>query len=149
MNTVSVDNGLLSVAERQQPTIYWGLYASTQLPARWPDWVPYFLLCFPVFNLNCRCRCRLLICLQINNILVTAYPIPEDASAQGCHSPVGCTLRIPDAWQSGYYVAKMRVADSGGRFTHQSHRIAEGFFVRCHSTGTTRMWHQNPDPTSH
>ena len=34
---------------------------------------------------------------QEKNILGIAYPIPEDAFAQGGHSPVGFTLRIPDA----------------------------------------------------
>ena len=60
-----------------------------------------------------------------------AYPIPEDASSHGCHWPTSFTLRIPDTWKSGYYVAKIQVADSGGAFSYRNNRTAEGslFFV--------------------
>ena len=60
-----------------------------------------------------------------------AYPIPEDASSNGCYWPARFTLRIPDTWKSGYYVAKMKVADTGSAFSYRNNRTAEGtlFFV--------------------
>lgn len=33
----------------------------------------------------------------------SSYPVPENASTQGCDWPTGFTLRVPDTWRSGYY----------------------------------------------
>ncbi len=54
-----------------------------------------------------------------------AHPIPEDASSHGCRWPVAHRLTVPDAWRSGYYNVRLRVADSGGKFVGRNRRTAE------------------------
>ncbi|MCB1078952.1 MAG: hypothetical protein KDM64_14115, partial [Verrucomicrobiae bacterium] len=56
------------------------------------------------------------------------YAIPEKASAEGCNWPVAYQLKIPADWKTGYYEVKMRIADSGGRFSQWNTRTAEGSF---------------------
>ena len=60
-----------------------------------------------------------------------AFPIPVDASSQGCRWPAGKTFVIPDSWRSGYYQVKLTVSDKGGEFVGRGKRTAEGeaFFV--------------------
>ena len=121
MNKFSVDNGLLSIAERQIRPLYIEGYTH-QLSYLPGDQIEFHIsTSASQYSLEiARVGADYEVVWQEKNILGTTYPIPEDASSNGCHWPVGFTLRIPDAWQSGYYVAKMRVADSGGRFTHRS-----------------------------
>ncbi|MFO0961016.1 MAG: DUF6605 domain-containing protein [Isosphaeraceae bacterium] len=60
-----------------------------------------------------------------------AHSIPEDASSQGCRWPVSFRLPIPEDWPSGYYNARLRVADAGGKFVGRNRRTAEvdAFFI--------------------
>jgi hypothetical protein len=69
-----------------------------------------------------------------------AYPVPEDASANGCRWPE--SVRVPSgaAWKSGYYEVSLRAADAGGKWTHRGKRTAESstwFIVRQAQPGTT------------
>lgn len=65
------------------------------------------------------------------NVPGVDYPVPDDASSNGCGWPE--TLRVPIAkeWRSGYYVVRLHVEDNGGRWIHRGHRTADGsaFFV--------------------
>jgi len=128
MNTVPVDNRLLSVSERQIRPLYIEGYTH-QLSYQPGDPIEFHIsTSASQYSLEIvRVGADYEVVWQEKNLSGNAYPIPEDASSNGCHWPVGFTLTIPGAWQSGYYVAKMRVADSGGKFIHQSHRTAEGF----------------------
>lgn len=61
------------------------------------------------------------------------YAIPEKASSEGCGWPVAHRLKIPADWKSGYYEARLRIADTGGRFSQWNTRTAEStlhFVVR-------------------
>jgi hypothetical protein len=49
------------------------------------------------------------------------YPIPADASSNGCGWPVGYTLLVPNNWSSGVYVARLS--------TDQTASITEVVFV--------------------
>ena len=51
--------------------------------------------------------------------------IPENASSHGCGWPVSHRLMVPGGWKSGYYNARLRVADGGGRYVGRSRRTAE------------------------
>lgn len=53
------------------------------------------------------------------------HPVPEDASANGCHWPETIRVRTGKDWPSGYYEAVLKCADAGGKFTHRSRRTAE------------------------
>ncbi len=69
-----------------------------------------------------------------------AYPVPEDASANGCRWPE--SVRVPSgaAWKSGYYEVVLRAADAGGKWTQRGKRTAESsawFIVRQAQPGTT------------
>ncbi|HEV3021749.1 MAG TPA: N,N-dimethylformamidase beta subunit family domain-containing protein [Pirellulales bacterium] len=69
----------------------------------------------------------------------TAYPVPDDASAQGCCWPVALKLPIPADWKTGYYAVRLSVTDRGGEFTQRNRRTAEGeafFVVRSAQPGT-------------
>jgi hypothetical protein len=59
------------------------------------------------------------------------YPVPETASAKGCNWPVGYRMKIPADWKTGYYEVRMKIRDSGGRFTQRNSRTAEStcYFV--------------------
>ena len=46
------------------------------------------------------------------DVVASAHPIPDRASSDGCQWPVGCALKIPDDWKSGYYVATVSAADN-------------------------------------
>jgi hypothetical protein len=66
------------------------------------------------------------------------YPVPEDASSHGCRWPVAFKVPVAAHWRSGYYVATLRVDDSGGAYTHRGRRTAESdayFVVRSASPG--------------
>jgi hypothetical protein len=54
-----------------------------------------------------------------------AFPIPEDASSQGCGWPASFQLTVPAEWRSGYYNVNLRVADNGGKFVGRNRRTAE------------------------
>lgn len=56
------------------------------------------------------------------------YAIPEKASSEGCGWPVGYTFAIPKDWRTGYYEVRLRVSDTGGRFSQWNTRSAEGGF---------------------
>ena len=60
-----------------------------------------------------------------------AYPVPEDASSNGCGWPVSHSLEVPADWRSGYYEFALRVEDQGGKFVRRGRRTAEsrGFFI--------------------
>ena len=137
MNTVPVDNRLLSVSEGQIRPLYIEGYTH-QLSYQPGDPIEFHIsTSASQYSLEIvRVGADYEVVWQEKNLSGNAYPIPEDASSNGCHWPVGFTLTIPGTWQSGYYVAKMRVADSGGRFIHQSDRTAEGFlffiFIQNH-----------------
>lgn len=69
-----------------------------------------------------------------------AYPVPEDASANGCRWPE--SVRVPSTaeWKSGYYEVIFRAADAGGKWTQRGKRTAESsawFIVREAKPGTT------------
>ncbi len=66
------------------------------------------------------------------------YSVPEDASAQGCRWPETFRVPIGKQWRSGYYVAKFRAEDLGGRWTQRGRRTAESeayFVVRAAEPG--------------
>ena len=54
-----------------------------------------------------------------------SHPIPENASSHGCNWPIGFRLTIPNDWKSGYYLATLRVVDSGGKYVGRNRRTAE------------------------
>ena len=62
---------------------------------------------------------------------VKAYPVPDDASANGCGWPVGHQFKIPSHWRSGYYLVTLRVSDGGGSYSRRGRRTAEAdcFFI--------------------
>lgn len=66
-----------------------------------------------------------------NEIPGREYPVPEDASSQGCRWPTAVTIKIPADWETGYYQVALRVRDHGGKFIQRNARTAEGgcFFV--------------------
>jgi len=66
------------------------------------------------------------------------YPIPANASSHGCSWPETFRVPILKSWRSGYYVAKFRVEDTGGAWTHLGRRTAESdawFVVRAAEPG--------------
>jgi len=67
------------------------------------------------------------------------HPVPDDASAQGCRWPEAFRVPVGEKWRSGYYVAKFRADDAGGRWTQRGRRSAESeafFVVRSAAPGT-------------
>jgi hypothetical protein len=60
-----------------------------------------------------------------------SYPIPEDASSNGCRWPASFQLAVPADWKSGYYNVRLRVTDAGGKFVGRNRRSAEAdaFFI--------------------
>ena len=132
MNGVTMDNELLAVSESQIRPLYIEGYTD-QLSYQSGDEIDFHLsTSASQYSLEiARIGTDYEIVWQEKDLPGTAYPVPEDASSKGCHWPASFTLCVPDTWRSGYYVAKMQVADSGGAFTHRSHRTAEGalFFV--------------------
>lgn len=66
------------------------------------------------------------------------HPVPDDASSRGCRWPEVFRVPIAADWQSGYYIARFRIGDSGGRWTQRSRRTAESeayFIVRAAQPG--------------
>lgn len=66
------------------------------------------------------------------------HPVPEDASAQGCRWPETFRVPVGKEWRSGYYVAKFRAEDAGGRWSQRGRRTAESeahFVVRAAEPG--------------
>lgn len=59
------------------------------------------------------------------------FAVPEKAAAEGCGWPVAYRMKIPGDWQTGYYEARLKISDTGGRFSQWNTRTAEGgfFFV--------------------
>jgi hypothetical protein len=69
-----------------------------------------------------------------------AQPVPEDASANGCHWPESLRVPVGVEWKSGYYEVVLRAVDAGGKWTHRGRRTAEGsafFIVRSARPGAT------------
>lgn len=67
-----------------------------------------------------------------------SFPIPEDASANGCRWPVSHRITVPADWTSGYYNVRLRAADRGGKFVGRNRRTAEVdlfFIVRAADPG--------------
>ncbi len=60
-----------------------------------------------------------------NSVAGHEYPVPENASAQGCGWPVAVQLKIPDTWRSGYYHVVLKARDNGGRYVQRNARTAE------------------------
>ena len=54
-----------------------------------------------------------------------SHPVPEDASARGCHWPVDFRLPIPNDWRSGYYSVTFSTEPARGAKALTS----EAFFV--------------------
>ena len=68
------------------------------------------------------------------------FPIPENASSQGCRWPAAVTMKIPKEWRSGYYQVNFRIRDGGGKFTERGPRTVESscfFVLRAAEPGTT------------
>jgi hypothetical protein len=66
------------------------------------------------------------------------HPVPEDASAMGCRWPETFRMPIAKDWRTGYYVARFRAEDGGGRWTQRGRRSAESeayFVVRSAEPG--------------
>ena len=66
------------------------------------------------------------------------HPIPDNASAQGCGWPESFRVPVGPEWRSGYYVARFRIGDGGGAWTHRGRRSAESeawFVVRAADPG--------------
>ncbi len=65
------------------------------------------------------------------NIPGKEHPVPDDASAQGCHWPEAFRVTVAKNWAPGYYAVKFHAEDRGGRWTQRGRRTAdsEAFFV--------------------
>jgi len=66
------------------------------------------------------------------------HPVPDDASSRGCRWPEAFRVPIAADWPSGYYTARFRIEDTGGRWTQRSRRTAESeayFIVRAAQPG--------------
>lgn len=75
-----------------------------------------------------------------NDVPGVAYPVPEDASANGCRWPESVRVPSTAAWKSGYYEVVFRAVDAGGKWTQRGKRTAESsawFIVRQAKPGTT------------
>ena len=134
-----MDNGLLAVSERQIRPLYIEGYTN-QLSYQSGDEIDFHLsTSASQYSLEiARVGADYEVVWQEKDLPGTAYPIPEDASSNGCHWPTSFTLRVPDTWKIGYYVAKIQVADSGGAFSYRNNRTAEGsllFVVRAAQPG--------------
>ena len=67
------------------------------------------------------------------------YPVPDDASANGCRWPDTVRVPISKEWRSGYYSVKLQVEDNGGRWVQRNRRTAESeafFVVRSATPGS-------------
>ena len=58
-------------------------------------------------------------------------PVPDDASANGCHWPETFRLKIGNDWPTGYYQMTLQAKDTGGQWTRRGARTAQGslFFI--------------------
>ncbi len=66
--------------------------------------------------------------------------VPEDASANGCRWAESLRIPVGKEWKSGYYEVRLRAADTGGKWTRRSRRVAEAtafFIVRAARPGST------------
>ncbi len=50
-----------------------------------------------------------------DDVPVTAVEVPTDASANGCHWPVGLTLDVPAEWKTGYYNVHLEGPGADGK----------------------------------
>ncbi len=59
------------------------------------------------------------------------YPVPENASANGCNWPEAVRIPLPASWRTGFYQLVFRASDSGGQYIQRNRRTAEsdGYFV--------------------
>ena len=58
-------------------------------------------------------------------------PVPDDASANGCHWPESFRVKIGSDWPTGYYQMSLQAQDNGGQWTRRGTRTAQGslFFI--------------------
>jgi hypothetical protein len=58
-------------------------------------------------------------------------PVPDDASANGCHWPESFRVKIGSDWPTGYYQMTLLAQDNGGKWTRRGTRTAQGslFFI--------------------
>jgi hypothetical protein len=61
--------------------------------------------------------------MGIHELAGESYPIPANASSQGCKWPASFQLKIPNDWSSGYYVGRLRDPNQKDKV------ISELFFV--------------------
>ena len=69
----------------------------------------------------------------------TAYPVPDDASANGCQWPESFRVKVPSDWRTGYYSVKFHIEDNGGTWSRRGKRTAESaawFVVRPEHPGS-------------
>jgi len=59
------------------------------------------------------------------------YPVPDDASANGCKRPESLRVPIGADWPSGYYEMTMKAEDRGGAWIRRGSRTVQNtlFFV--------------------
>ena len=62
--------------------------------------------------------------LSTNGIPGQEFPVPENASSQGCGWGDLFHFNIPAEWASGYYEITLRVDDYGGAYVQKNRRIA-------------------------
>lgn len=68
------------------------------------------------------------------------FPVPEDASANGCGWPAALDIPVGADWKSGYYEVALKATDRGGKWTARGARTAVGsafFIVRAAKPGAT------------
>src|SRR6187549_1436617 len=53
-------------------------------------------------------------------------PVPDDASANGCHWPESFRVKIGADWPTGYYEMTLQAQDRGGRWSRRGTRTAQG-----------------------
>ena len=80
----------------------------------------------PLFSIEIsRLGCKREVVLQERDVSGSMFPVPEDASSQGCGWPVGWQFTIPEGWDSGYYEILFQVNDQGDTFIQRGTRQAQ------------------------
>ncbi len=62
-----------------------------------------------------------------DGLTAAPQPTPADAYASGCGWPAGLSLRLPDDWRSGFYLAIVRAVSPAGEVWEREH----GFTLRA------------------
>ena len=75
------------------------------------------------------------------------YPVPEDASAQGCRWPEAFRAPVAKEWRSGYYVARFRAEDTGGRWSQRGRRDCRERSLLRGARRRAGQEHEDPPPT--